>query len=116
MIDSRGAAMKGRHKWRESDYWGTTLPPFPCLRGALTRLRGFHQNPLGLGVLDPVHELVALVHVADRLGHGNAGLDEHHDAHREVALDPEVERQEEDADADHEGRTGKRGVGEADPG
>src|SRR5262245_7681605 len=75
-------ALMTRQKWWKGDYWGTTLPPFPSLRGALRRLRGFHQNPLGPGVLDPVHQLAALVHVADRLGHGNAGLDEHHDAHR----------------------------------
>ena len=38
--------------------------------------------------------------VAHGLGQGDAGLDQHHDAHGEVALHPEVDRQEEDADSD----------------
>src|SRR3954463_8669891 len=76
----------------------------------------FHQQPLGLGVLDAVHQLAAFVHVTNGLGQGDAGLDEHDDAHREIALDPEIERQEEHADGDHEGRSGKRNVGEGNPG
>src|SRR5439155_19626687 len=79
-------------------------------------LGNFHQRPFGLGVFDAVHHLAALVHVAHGLGQGDAGLDEHHNAHREIALDPEIERQEEHADADHEGRGGKRNVSEGNPG
>src|SRR2546426_11076074 len=76
----------------------------------------FHQQPFGLGVLDAVHQLAALVHVTHGLDQGYAGLDEHHDAHREIALDPEIERQEEHADGDHEGRGGKRNVSKGNPG
>src|SRR3954468_9872769 len=82
----------------------------------LGSLGNFHQQPFGLGVLDAVHQLAALVHVTNGLGQGDAGLDEHHDAHREIALDPEIERQEEHADGDHEGRGGKRNIGEGNPG
>src|SRR5262245_39413998 len=67
-----------------------------------SRLGNLHQEPLGLGVLDAVHELAALVHVAHRLGQRDAGLDQHHDAHGEIALHPEIDRQEEHADGDEE--------------
>src|SRR5882724_12041294 len=94
----------------------TRRPPSPAPRHRLRGFGNFHQQPLGLGVLDAVHQLAALMHVTHGPGQGDAGLDEHHDAHREIALDPEIERQEEHADGDHEGRGGKRNVGEGNPG
>src|SRR5882672_4838694 len=95
---------------------GTRRPPSPGPRHRLRGFGNFHQQALGLGVFDAVHQLAALVHVTHGLGQGDAGLDEHHDAHREIALDPEIERQEEHADGDHEGRGGKRNIGEGNPG
>jgi len=34
--------------------------------------RDVHQQALGLGILDAVHQLAGFVVVADRLGQGNA--------------------------------------------
>src|SRR4051812_43316743 len=76
----------------------------------------FHQQPFGLGILDAVHKAAALVHVTHGLGQGDAGLNEHHDAHREVALDPEINGEKVDADRDQEGRGAERTVGKGDPG
>jgi hypothetical protein len=69
-------------------------------------LGNFHQQPFGLGVLDAIHQAAAFMHVAHSLGQGDAGLNKHHAAHREVALDPEIDRQKLDADGDQEGRGG----------
>src|SRR6266516_3636714 len=76
----------------------------------------FHQQPFGLGILDAVHKAAALMHVTHGLGQGDAGLNEHHDAHREIALDPQIDRQKVHADGDQERRGAERSIGEGDPG
>src|SRR5271166_5239307 len=74
-----------------------------------------HQQTLGLGVLDAVDELAGLVIVTDRLGERYAGLDQHNDAHREIAFHRQVERNQDDAADDHGECGGKRDIGEDDP-
>src|SRR5262249_53810644 len=99
---------------------GRTPPAAPLyLPSSSRRARvalDFHQQTLGLGVLDAVDQLAALVVVAHGLGHGDAGLHQHQKAHGEIALDRQLQRQEPDANADHERGGGKRDVGEGDPG
>src|SRR5688572_28400383 len=77
----------------------------------LTGLGYSHQQPFGLGILDAVHIAAARMHVAHGLGQGDAGLNEHHDAHRDIALDPEVDGEKVHADRDQEGRGAERSIG-----
>src|SRR4051812_23430052 len=62
--------------------------------GSLLVALDSHQQALGARILDSVHELSAFVHVAQRLGHGDAGLDQQCRSHAEVRLDPHVHRRE----------------------
>src|SRR5436309_4806283 len=82
----------------------------------LSSFGNFHQQTLRLRIFDAVYQPTALMHVSHGLGQGDAGLNEHHDAHREIALDPEINRQKVDADRDQEGRGAERTVGKGDPG
>src|SRR5271169_2273846 len=77
--------------------------------------RDVHQQALGLGVLDPAHQLAGFVIVADRLGQRYAGLDQHDDAHREIALHRQVERHQDDAADDHGECSGEGDIGKDDP-
>src|SRR6516162_1551236 len=74
-----------------------------------------HQQALGLGVLDAIHQLAGFVIVPDRLGQRDAALDQHNDAHREIAFHRQVERHQDDAADDHGECSGKGDIGEDDP-
>src|SRR5262249_10316185 len=53
-------------------------------------LGDIHQEAFSFGVLYPVSQLASFVIIADRLGEGNARLDQHECAHCEIALHREV--------------------------
>src|SRR5258708_31444632 len=60
------------------------------LRVASLGAVNFHEQTLGLGILDAVHQAGAFVHVADCLCERDAGLDEHCDNHAQVGPDRDV--------------------------
>src|SRR5215472_11598070 len=78
-------------------------------------LGDIHQQAFSFGVLYPANQLAGFVIIADRLGEGNARLDQHEGAHREIALHREVDRRQHDADDDHREGGDKRNIGKGDP-
>src|SRR6202035_211960 len=83
--------------------------------GSRLSFHDVHKQALGLSVLDAVDQLAGLVVVADRLGQRNAGLNQHDDAHREIAFHRQVERHQDNPADDHGECGGKRDIGEDDP-
>ncbi len=117
----RGAAVGGLAAGMVKNLEGD--PGFPgrsagIVAGSLLALLTLdaHQQALGAGILDAVDELAALMDVAQRLGDGDAGLDQERRAHGEVGLDPDVDGSKQDADGNHRDGGEERRIGEGDPG
>src|ERR1044072_3051451 len=110
--------------WPRNCEFSAAFFPLPALRGegqaeivaSFLAALDPHQQTLGARILDAVHQLSALVHVTQRLGHGDARLHQQCGAHREVGLDPDIDRREQHAEADHADGGEERRVGEGDPG
>src|SRR5712671_1236381 len=76
----------------------------------------FHEQALGLGILDAVHESGALVGIAQSLGQRDTGLDQQDRAHGEIGFDPYIDWREKYSCANHRGGTEERRIGKSDPG